>query len=127
MLSEVTRNGLTWNALGEKIARRNQEDAVVIYRVLDELDAPKSHDPPIWSQAKQLIHAAMTSRNFDRDPAAKRLRRHQYTSTALLLSGLGLWLAGRLGISLSATRPMVAVMLHAVYQTHGNWDVLRDG
>jgi len=48
----------------------------------------------------------------------------QQPSISILWSTLGLWLAGVLGIPVSVTKPLVAVMLYAAAEAGGDWQVL---
>jgi hypothetical protein len=45
---------------------------------------------------------------------------------AALLSTLSLWMAGTLGVSITAMRPMLATMLYGVAATGGDWDILLE-
>jgi hypothetical protein len=62
----------------------------------------------------------------EHEPVRKRLGDFKNPSTAALFSTLSLYLAGKLGLSLTITQPMLAVMLYAVHGASGNWNVLLD-
>ncbi|MEO5915146.1 MAG: hypothetical protein ABIS50_13000 [Luteolibacter sp.] len=122
-LVQVRRKHRTWNDYGEKLVRELQVPAPTV-RTMTHMSDPK--DASEWSYAKQLIHAVLATRQPEYDAIRKRLGNLQTTSTPILLSTLGLWLAGALGMSVSVTNPMVAVILLAVSEASGNWEILND-
>ena len=75
--------------------------------------------------AKNRVHAVVATQDPQDHAIRRRLGNLQDPSTPVLLSTLGLWLAGVLGISVSVTGPLVAVMLYGVAQADGNWEALR--
>jgi hypothetical protein len=68
----------------------------------------------------------MATSDPENAPVLKRLGDFKNPSTAALFSTLSLYLAGKLGLSLTITQPMLAVMLYAVHGASGNWNVLLD-
>lgn len=78
-----------------------------------------------WSQAKELVYLVLTRRDPRHDGIRKCLGNLKQPSTPRLLSTLGLWLAGVLQISVSATMPMVAVILYGLSETEGYWPELE--
>lgn len=76
--------------------------------------------------AKSLVYAVLASRDPQHDAIRQRLGNLQEPSTPRLLSTLSLWLAGKMGISVSVTVPLVAVMLYAAAEAGGTWDVLGE-
>jgi hypothetical protein len=44
----------------------------------------------------------------------------------MMLADLDLWLAGDLGISISVTKRLVAVMLIGLAEAEGDWNVLNE-
>lgn len=114
-LARVKQGYRTWDEFGEKIARDFQGGS--------ESTDPSA--PSLWSRAKELVHAVMAGSEPRFDPIRKRIGKLQKTATPALLSTLSLWLAGELGVSLSATQPMTAAALYAVSQASGNWEILR--
>jgi hypothetical protein len=77
-----------------------------------------------WLDAKRLMYEILATGKTEHQPNRKRLGDLQKISTPILLSTLGLWLAGMLGISVSVTKPMVAVILFAVAEAGDDWDIL---
>ena len=114
-LVQVRRRRRTWNELGEAVLRDFMESYP-----LARMEATR------WSSAKSLVHAVLATRDPQHDAIRNRLGNLQQPSTPLLLSTLGLWLAGVLGISVTVTRPLVAVMLYAAGEAGGDWEVLRN-
>jgi hypothetical protein len=131
VLAEVKRNRVTWDELGANITRKSQtKPATRIRRKTKSLkeDAVPLTAPAAecWPQAKELLHRIMATVDTENEPVRKRLRDFNDPSTAALFSTLSLYLAGKLGVSLSLSQPLLAVMLYAVHQASGNWDVLLD-
>lgn len=75
--------------------------------------------------AKSRVHAVVALQDPQHHAIRRRLGNLLDPSTPVLLSALGLWLAGVLEITVSVTSPMVAVMLYGVAEADGNWGVLR--
>ena len=90
------------------------------------VEAPVSREAARWRMAKSLVYAVLASRDPQHDAIRQRLGNLQEPSTPRLLSTLSLWLAGKMGISVSATVPLVAVMLYAAAEAGGTWDVLGE-
>lgn len=122
-LAQVRRKHRTWNDYGEKLVRELQVPTPTV-RTMTGM--PDPGDASEWSYAKQLIHGVLATRQPEYDAIRKRLGDLQATSTPNLLSTLGLWLAGVLGMSVSVTKPMVAVMLYAVAEASGDWKILNN-
>ena len=93
--------------------------------VSTERETQISPEAACWSMAKDLMHAVLATRDPKHHAIRRRLGNLQDPSTPVLLSALGLWLAGVLGISVSVTSPLVAVMLYSVAEADGDWEVLR--
>jgi hypothetical protein len=79
-----------------------------------------------WNRAKALAHAVIISNRPDYSAIRKQLGDWRNRSTAALLSTLSLWMAGTLGVSITAMRPMLATMLYGVAAAGGDWDVLLE-
>jgi hypothetical protein len=128
--SRLARVGgaLTWNQLGARIAQAYQNSRPLTR--LDVGDQPDttttSSEPAHWLRGKHLVHAVLLSRDPYFSSIRKRLGSFKNLSTPELLFTLSLWLAGQLKLSVSATQPMVAVMLYAVARAGGNWAILQD-
>ncbi len=122
-LTQVRRKHRTWNDYGEKLVRELQVPAPTVRRMTG---IPTPANATAWSFAKQLIHGVLATPHGEYGAIRKRLGNLQMTSTPKLLSTLGLWLAGMLGMSVSVTQPMLAVMLLAVSEASGNWEILND-
>lgn len=124
-LQKMRIRNLTWNDLGEKI----DSSAQTINRPLNAMrKAPTNAEypePSYWVRARMLVHTVFTSQDFKYEKIRKRLIYSETPSTPAILTTLSLWLAGELGISVSVTKSMVAVMLYAVSQSRGNWEILR--
>jgi hypothetical protein len=128
-LNQVSKQLLNWNEFGEEVAR----DFIAspeMFRVMSddqvsrEAPAP-SLGPSKWVRAKNLVHGVFTREDPNHIAIRKRLFLSN-PSTSLLLQHLSLWLAGKLGLSVTATRPMVAVILYAVAKSPLGWEILRD-
>ncbi len=125
-LMQVKRKRWTWNECGEAVIRNCMNTAPKTRDVRDSGEAPASTEAAYWNMAKALVHAVLAARDPKHDAIRKRLGSLHEPSTPRLLSTLGLWLAGVMGISVSVTGPMVAVMLYAAGEADGSWEVLRD-
>ena len=123
-LRQVQQGHLTWNEFGEKIARSVPGN----YRRYHDHDPERAPapGPTVWLSAKELVHAAMISQDLKYEQVRKRLIYFERPSTPSLFTTLSLWLAGKLGISVTTTQPMVAAMLYGVGQSDGNWGILVD-
>ena len=125
-LVQVKRRRRTWNELGEAVLRDFMKSYPLARVVRHDGDAPVSREAAHWRMAKSLMHEVLATQNPQHDAIRKRLGNLQEPSTPRLLSTLGLWLAGMLGISVSVTGPLVAVMLYGVAEAGGDWDALGD-
>lgn len=127
-LNQVRNQHFTWDEFGEKLAR-DFGVSPEKFRVMSDdqvsCEAPaSSSEPSKWSRAKGLVHRVFTRE----DPSQLAIRKRlvlSNPSTSLLLQHLSLWLAGELGLSVTATRPMVAVILYAVAKSPTGWDILQ--
>ena len=125
-LGQVTQNRLTWNEFGERIAGHLQLIQVPNRSARGQAKGATFGDSCDWSRAKELVQAVLVSKDPKYEPMQKRLIQFEDSSTAALLSTLSLWMAGKLGISVTFTQPMVAVMLYAVARSSSNWHILLD-
>ncbi len=130
-LAEVKRKRMSWDELGARISQEYLTRPAPRTRRKtsnpDEIAVPVAIlSVECWPQAKELLHRIMATDDTENEPVRKRLRDFNDPSTAALFSTLSLYLAGKLCISLSLTQPLLAVMLYAVHQASGNWDVLID-
>lgn len=123
-LAQVKRKRRTWNELGEKLLRDFMETSPAARMVRSRDEPAISSVAGSWSMAKGRVHAVVASQDPQHHAIRRRLGNLQNPSTPVLLSALGLWLAGVLGISTSVTGPLVAVMLYGVAEAEGDWDVL---
>lgn len=115
-------NQRTWNEIGEKAARDSRS-----YRPRLAAGGRASENTSAtsdWARGKELVHHLFASKGPDSDALRCRMRL-QNASTPFLLHTLSLWLAGALGISVSFTLPMVAVMLYAVAKSPVDWEILQ--
>ncbi len=119
-LTRIKRNHFSWDEFGEKVARDFFQPQNQLL-VKTDTNSPMM---PEWNLAKKLIHDVLTSANSQHNGIRKRLGNLREPSTPLLLSTLSLWLAGILGISVSVTMPMVAVMLYAMGEAQGDPGIL---
>jgi len=112
----------TWNEIGEKVARdsRTYRPRLAVSGRASENTTAKSD----WARGKELVHHLFASKGPDSDALRCRMR-VQNASTPILLHTLSLWLAGSLGISVSFTLPMVAIMLYAVAKSPVDWEILK--
>jgi len=122
-LVQIRRKHRTWDDYGHKLASEMEVPARTVRAMADQ---PEIKKPSEWPRAKQLIHGVLATRDSEYAAIRKRLGDLEKTSTPLLFSTLGMWLAGALGMSISVTNPMVAVMLFAVAEADGDWDILVD-
>lgn len=118
-LVQVKRCRRTWNEMGETVLRDYISSAPT-----PRVEAQVSLEAAHWRMAKSLVYAVLASHEPQHDAIRQRLGNLQEPSTPQLLSTLSLWLAGKMGISVSVTVPLVAVMLYAAAEASGNWDVL---
>ena len=128
-LNQVSKQLLTWNEFGEKLARDFTASPEMFRLMSDdqisrEAPAP-SLGPSKWVRAKDLVHGVFTREDPNHIAIRKRLFLSN-PSTSLLLQHLSLWLAGELGLSVTVTRPMVAVILYAAAKSPAGWETLRD-
>ncbi len=116
-LAELRRKRLSWNDFGAGLERnfKGASRQIMTGRSRFRATAGAAN----WDVAKELVCDVMTGNDPEHDGIRKRLGNPQEPETARLLSTLSLWLAGVLGISVSITKPMVAVMLYAVGEAGG--------
>lgn len=124
-LSDVQRERIGWDQLGAKIIHEYQPKPQKNRRAAGPREERKSPAVEIWQEAKELLHNIMATNDPEHAMVRKRLHDLKNPSTAALFSTLSLYLSGKLGISLTITQPLLAVMLFAVHEASGNWDVLR--
>ncbi|MEI8038125.1 MAG: hypothetical protein WCJ14_07015 [Verrucomicrobiota bacterium] len=125
-LNQVKRNRLTWNEFGERIAGHFQDPQLPARAARGQANSATPPEPSDWCRAKKLVHAVVATRDPKYEPIRNRLFHFDNPSTAALLSTLSLWVAGKLGLSVTITQQMVAVMLYAVARSAGDWDILLD-
>lgn len=125
-LSEVKRARVNWNELGAKIIQGYQPIPPGTRRRTGDFSDAALTTGEIWRQAKELLHNIMATCDLENAPVRKRLSVLKTPSTAALFSTLSLYFAGKLGISLTITKPLLALMLNAVHEASGNWDILLD-
>jgi hypothetical protein len=125
-LSEVKHKRVGWNDLGARITREYQPKPPRNRPKASHPDETGSPAGECWRRAKNLLHNIMATSDPENAPVRKRLGDFKNPSTAALFSTLSLYLAGKLGLSLTITQPMLAVMLYAVHGASGNWNVLLD-
>ena len=123
-LVQIRRKHRNWNDYGHKLAAEMKVPAPTVREATDD---PAGSQASKWAQAKQLVHDVLVARESEHGTIRRRLGSLAEISTPFLLSTLGLWLAGALGIPVSVTNPMVAVMLFAVGEAGGDWQILIDG
>jgi hypothetical protein len=116
-LKLVKQNRRTWDELGEKVMQNFLRATGQSTATISEVSA--------WAIAKELVYEVLASRDPRFDSIRKRLGNLREPSTPRLLSTLGLWLAGVLGISVTATMPMVAVILYGLGDANGSWSELE--
>lgn len=126
VLAQVKRRRRTWNELGQMLLSEFMEVSPAPMMARDGDEPAASPAAASWSLAKSRVHAAVATQDPQHQGIRRRLGDLQAPSTPLLLSTLGLWLAGVIGISMSVTGPLVAVMLYGVAEAGGDWDVLGD-
>ena len=124
-LAQVKRKHRTSNELGEKLLCDFMESSPSARIVRDRYESKDCPAVASWSMAKSRVHAVVASQDPQHHAIRRRLGNLQNPSTPVLLSALGLWLAGVLEITVSVTSPIVAVMLYGVAEADGNWEVLR--
>lgn len=124
-LAQVKRKRRTWNELGEKLLGDFMETPPAARMVRDRNEPVVSPAAASWSMAKDQLYAVVASQDPQYLAIRRRLGNLRNPSTPVLLSTLGLWLAGVLGISTSVTGPLVAVMLYGVAEADGGWEALR--
>lgn len=124
-LVHVKRKRRTWNEFGEKLIEDYLSSSPKVRRPMAEMESTDASEATCWSIAKELVHSVVASQDPTYGGIRKRLGNLQNPSTPRLLSTLSLWLAGVLGISTSATGPLVAVMLYGVAEAGGDWEALR--
>jgi len=114
-LDAVRRDIGSWNAFGEKISEQMERDWAARHR----------SGEPLWVRAKRAVHRAITGNDANHSVIRARIHRSPGIS-AMMLADLDLWLAGDLGISISVTKRLVAVMLIGLAEAEGDWDVLNE-
>ena len=124
-LALVKRKRRTWNEFGEIVFRDFERSSSRVRRTATRVSPVEAPEAINWGLAKELVHAVVASQDPRHEAIRRRLGNLQEPSTPLLLSTLSLWLAGVLGISVSVTGPLVAVMLYAVAEAGGDWGILR--
>jgi hypothetical protein len=107
-LKLVKQKRRTWDELGEKLMRNYLRAS-----------GQGTTDVAAWDTAKELVYEVLACRDPRFDGIRRRLGNLGEPSTPRLLSTLGLWLAGMLGISVTATMPMVAVILYCLGDANG--------
>lgn len=115
-LTQVRHKYRTWDEHGEKLMRsflRTSSHSAVI------------SEASAWSLAKELVYKVLACPDPRFDGIRKRLGDLKEPSTPRLLTTLGIWLAGVLRISVTATMPMVAVILYGLGDANGNWSELK--
>ncbi|MEI6676158.1 MAG: hypothetical protein WCO57_13380 [Verrucomicrobiota bacterium] len=124
-LARVGRD-FTWDQLGAKIALAFQSPSPLMDPEDDGAPDPAAtlSEPPHWRRSKQLVHAVLRSHDPQYVTIRKRLGNLETLSTPALLFTLSLWLAGKLKLSISSARPLVAVMLYAVATSPEQWSLL---
>lgn len=125
-LSEIKRKRMDWNELGGKIIQEYQPRPQGNHSKANRPEDPDSTSGECWLRAKELLHNIMATSDPRNAPVRRRLGDFKKPSTAALFSTLSLYIAGKLGISLTITQPLLAVMLYAVHEASGNWDILLD-
>lgn len=122
-LVHVRRKRRTWDEHGQKVVR----DFFAATKPRTRVNQGDfGFDVSTWKLAKELVHAAITTEDPAYDGIRKRLGNLQIRPTAALVSTLGMWMAGVLGLSITATGPMLATMLYGVSEASGNWEILRE-
>jgi hypothetical protein len=122
-LVSVERKRRTWDEHGAKVTL----EALSGKRPLSQAGRGLSGKEDLtWNRAKALAHAVIISNKPEYSAIRKQLGDWRNRSTAALLSTLSLWMAGTLGVSITAMRPMLATMLYGVAATGGDWDVLLE-
>jgi hypothetical protein len=114
-LAQVRQKHRTWDEHGERLTQN-------FCRL-----AGHATEAFTWSQAKELVYQVLTRRDPRHDAIRKCLGNLKQPSTPRLLSTLGLWLAGVLQISVTATMPMVGVILYGLGEAEGQWPELGAG
>lgn len=104
-----------WNLFGEKIALQMERDGW----------GKPNKDAPLWHRAKITVHEAITGNHAEHSHIRNRVLGSRSVS-AMQLSDLSLWLAGKLNISISVTKRLVALMLIGVAEAEGDWGILGD-
>lgn len=122
-LVSVERKRRTWDEHGVKVTL----EALSGKRPLSQGGRGHSGKEDLtWNRAKALAHAVIISNRPEYSAIRKQLGDWRNRSTAALLSTLSLWMAGTLGVSITAMRPMLATILYGVAATGGDWDVLLE-
>ncbi len=124
-LADVKRKRRTWNEFGEKAFQDLDRASPGSRRLKSRIEPDRASAASYWGMVKELVHAVVGSRDPAYDGIRRRLGDLREPSTPLLLSTLSLWLAGVLGISVSVTGPLVAVMLYGVAEAGGDWEILK--
>ncbi len=114
ILNQLRRNQRTWNLLGEKVAHDFKLNSRKLRLVTVNQTSENELEPCQWIRGKELVYEYLTAMVPSSNGNRPRFKNFQKTSTPLLLSSLSMRLAGALGISITLTRPMVAVMLYAI-------------
>lgn len=102
-----------WDAFGVIVSTQMERDWGI----------PQGAGQSLWLRAKQVVHSAMTGSDARHEAIQARIRRSPEIS-AIMLADLSLWLAGEMGVSISVTKRLVAVMLIGLAESKGAWHTL---
>ncbi len=125
-LMEVKARRRTWNEFGQRLEREALPVQRAYHLVPELTDPGDGGASPLWQEAKELVFAVMASGEAEFESIRKRIAPSSPQPTPLLLSTLGVWLAGRLGVSVTITGPMTAAILYGVAESPAGWDVLLE-
>ncbi len=120
-LIQIRRKQRTWSDFGSSLIRELQNPT---HANRSRNKNPEAEELSEWEMAKQLIYGVLATHDSQYDGIRRRLGNFKTLSTASILSVLSIWLAGVLGVSVTVTKPMVAVILFAVAEAAGDWNVL---
>jgi len=125
-LADVKARRRTWNEVGQRLELEVMPVQRAYHLVPPPVARGKWGAPSLWQEAKELVFAVMASGEPEFEAIRGRIRRGSSPTTQLLLSTLDVWLAGRLGVSVTITSQMAAVMLYAVSESPAGWKILLD-